>query len=396
MIVRHTVACSTCNHPITLRIQVGHRPYQEHTFQCPECGEDMIVGMDCDAETASVRIREIDNVTPGNEEGTVVNLSPEFTIAEEDLHRDLVFPSGQHIHALIDAQQRLGFDPYAASMEHVCSQVSNFKNFDENWAIIKKGWSLTMKGRIDLAESQLQKYVSPGFHESYELNFVLFDFCCRFLIPGQYHLFDRASGLTAQIAKHHPMEYERFLDHYVTEMHGDNLARYFDIFSQYFTCYDDFGQTLIFAQHDMELPSDHHATSTSFAKTKLFYGNAFEALTSNIAVLACLNNINQNRSYDQFQSMDLAKYLTINKANRSNPFKDTSEFAAITNPLDSTLRNASHHGSMRLLHGGRRIEFRSGGTGARQKITYREYIEKCNEIMISCCALLALELGIAY
>lgn len=55
MIVRHTVACSTCNHAITLRIQVGHRPYQEHTFHCPECGEDIVIGMDCDADRSCNR-----------------------------------------------------------------------------------------------------------------------------------------------------------------------------------------------------------------------------------------------------------------------------------------------------------------------------------------------------
>ena len=267
----------------------------------------MVVGMDCDATTASVKIREIENVEPGEQEGTIVNLSPEFTIAEEDLHKDLVFPSAQHMHALFEAQQQLGFDPSVlTSFDELRKRALNFKGFSENWIVVKKGWSLTTRGRDDLAAQQLEKYVSPRFNGPYELNFVLFDFCCRFLIPGRYSLFDNASDLAASIAKSRSAEFQRFRQFYVSEMHSENLGRYFDIFSQDFACFDDFAQTLIFVQHDMELPADHHASSTSFSKTKLFYGNAFEALTTNIAVLACLNNINAGRPYDQFQAMDLA------------------------------------------------------------------------------------------
>jgi hypothetical protein len=358
----------------------------------------MVVGMDCYAETASVKIREVENVSSSNQEGTVVNLSPEFTIADEDLHRDLVFPSGQHITAIIEAQRSLGFDPFdnTISREELQKRFSAYKEPSENWVAIKKAWSLTTRGKHDLARQNLRKYTSPSFKDDYELNFVLFDFCCRFLLPGRYNLFDDASDLVATICRQHPAEFHRFRQYYISEIHSENLAHYYDVLSEYFSCYDDFSQTLIFAQYGIGLPPKHHTSSTSFSKTKLFYGNAFEALTSNMKVLACLNNINENRSYDQFQSMDLTKYLTIKKANRANPFKDTAEFFALAKPLDSTLRNASHHGSMRLLQDGRKVEFRSGGTGAVQRMTYRTYIEKCNEIMVSCCALLALELSIAF
>ena len=58
MIVRHFVMCATCATPHTLRIQVGHDSYQEHAFQCTECGEPMVVGMHCDQQNASVEIVE--------------------------------------------------------------------------------------------------------------------------------------------------------------------------------------------------------------------------------------------------------------------------------------------------------------------------------------------------
>ncbi len=128
----------------------------------------------------------------------------------------------------------------------------------------------------------------------------------------------------------------------------------------------------------------------------MFYGNAFEILTSNITVLACLNNILKGRAFDTFNQMDLEKYLTINKANRANTFKDTKEFYQFTKGLDSTLRYSSHHASMKYNKRKRIITYRSGGTGSVKTISYTDYLVKCNEAFISAVALLMLELIIVF
>jgi hypothetical protein len=179
-------------------------------------------------------------------------------------------------------------------------------------------------------------------------------------------------------------------------MATENLDRYFETFQEFFNCYSDFSQNLIHIKYGIELPSDFVASSHAFSKTKLFYGNAFETLTSNIVVLACLNNIDGGRKFDQFVTMDLNKYLTINKADRCKSFKDVVQFQRLCACLDSTIRNASHHGGMKLIEKGKVIQYRSGGSGQLRKMSYLSYLNQCNEIMISCCALLALELIIAF
>lgn len=93
--------------------------------------------------------------------------------------------------------------------------------------------------------------------------------------------------------------------------------------------------------------------------------------------------------------MNLRKYQTINKANRGNPFKGNSNFSGFLDCIDSTLRNASHHGGMRLKNHRRVIEYRSGGTGAKREISYSEYLEKCSKITLSAAALMMVELVIA-
>lgn len=397
MIVRHSIKCLTCEYPHTLRIQVGHTKYQEHSFRCVECSEEIIVGMDCEARTASVNVREVENCELSFEEGKIINLSPEFPISQKDLHRDLAFPSFGHIKKLHEAQERFGVKyPSFKSFEEAREYTLNNLGESELWPIVKKGWSLTAKGLTELAETKLKKYKTPNFNDPSELNYILFDFCGHMLLPGKYYLFENAANLTESIAKNYRAEYQRFQSYYIENLKGENFNRYFEVFNEFFKCYSDFSQTLMFLQHNIDLPKDFEASSAAFGKTKLFYGNAFEALTSNISILACLNNINNGRKFDQFESMSLEKYLTINKANRSNPFKNTEPYFEICKSLDSTLRNASHHGAMRLDDRGKVVHYRSGGTGSQKKISYKNYIDKCNSIMLSCCAVLSMELAIAF
>ena len=396
MIVRHYIKCLTCDHPHTLRIQVGHNPYQEHCFKCMNCEEDIVVGMDCDVETASVQIREIDNCERGTDEGCIINLSPDFPIAPEELHKDFAFPSIRNTQILIQEQEKLGLKhPSFTSLDEVKAHAS-IPGYSELWPIVKKGWSLTTKGLTELAEKIFENYKPPNFNDPKQLNFVLFHFCCHMLFPGKYNLFENAANLTANIAKNHEEEYNQFKIYYINNIKDHNLNRYFEVFNEFFKCYSDFSQTLTYAQHSIELPDDFEASSTAFGKTKLFYGNAFESLTSNISVLACLNNVHHGRKFDQFDSMTLNKYMTINKAKRANPFKDTLPYYEICRYLDSTLRNASHHGAMSIDNSGRRIRYQSGGTGSIRTMSYKEYIDKCNAIMLSSCALLSMELAIAF
>lgn len=396
MIVRHRITCDTCGHAHTLRIQVGHERYQEHTFQCCGCQEQIVIGMNCDQENGSIEITERDNCKPGSREGSIINLSSEFPVRKEDLHRDLVFPVLEHVKAFIESAENKGLVfPTFSSPEDAHEWCLNNKTVNELWPTVKKGWSLTANGRHDLALKKFAEY-RPEFDEPLDLQYILFDFCREILAPAKYALFEDAAQKFKHVAQTEAQRFQSFRNHYRKEMRKANLDRYFETFKEYFSCFTDFSQTLAHMQMDLPIPSDYEVTSSNFTKTKLFYGNAYETLTRNVTVLACINNIDNGRNYDTFQSMDLKKYLTINKANRCNPFKDTPEFRRIGLCLESTIRNASHHGSMKLINSGRSIEYQSGGTGARRTMSYINYINQCNNVMMSCCALLSLELLLAF
>ncbi len=193
-----------------------------------------------------------------------------------------------------------------------------------------------------------------------------------------------------------PAEFRKFQSYYIQSLLSDHMDRYFDIFSDFFRDFGEFTQTLLLCQYNLPLSESDTSSSAAFPRTKMFYGNAFEALTSNFVVLACLDNIGKARPFDQFEQMDLQKYMTINKANRGNPFMGTSAFAIFAEGLDSTLRNASHHGAIKLNPDRLKINYRSGGTGALHQIRYIEYLYICNDIMLKLAALLMLELVISY
>lgn len=397
MIVRHLIVCETCETSHTLRIQVGHEPYQEHTCHCVECEEEIVVGMDCNQAEATVKVHHIENCKLGTVEGTVINLSSGFPISREDLHRDMAFPSIEQTEIIRGAQEALGIQPKVfASLEEARASALQAQSINELWPILKRGWSLTNKGKLDLASSKFNDYGAGEFPEPRELQYVLFDFCIRMLSPTQRSLFENAASECSEISRKQPKKFHAFKEYFSENMAADNKDRYFETFKEYFACFTDFSQTMIHLQHGIAIPPDFDASSHAFSKTKLFYGNAFETLTSNVAVLACLNNISNGRHYDQFESMDLKKYLTINKANRANPFKGVDAFRAITDCLDSTIRNASHHRAMASVSKGRTIRYQSGGNGAVRTMSYLEYINLCNEIMLSSSALLALELMIGF
>jgi hypothetical protein len=116
---------------------------------------------------------------------------------------------------------------------------------------------------------------------------------------------------------------------------------------------------------------------------------------SNVEVPACINNVLSGRPFDRFATMDLKKYVTINKARRAEPLLATAPLSALATGINSAVRNASHHGAIKLDQVSGAITYRSGGTGATQKMRYIEYLALCSEMLLQLAALLMIELTLA-
>jgi hypothetical protein len=397
MVVRELIRCLTCGCPITLRISVGHNPYQEHAFLCPNCMEEITAGLEVDVDDVRTALKFVENCDQGEDEGVIVNLSPHFVIAAEDAHEDQTFgwmPQAEYLLKLNDLAPPPDEEARAVFFD-VYESLGGIPNLTMLWRTVRKAWSLTRNQRLGLAETTLKAYKPAGYDDESTLANVLFDFCGRLLIPQRIEVLHRATEQLGPASQREPAEYTRFRDYYLGELQSAHMDRYYDIFSEYFRDFTEYDQTILYAKNGAEVPDGCVATSNGFRHTKMFYGNAFENYTANLTILACLNNILEGRPFDEFRDLNLKQYLTINKANRGRPFEHREEFAVFLTCLDSTLRNASHHGAMNLIDHRRVIEYQSGGTGAKKVISYSKYLGKCNQIMLSSAALLMVELLIA-
>lgn len=231
----------------------------------------MVVAMKVKPKEVSIDVKCVSNSVPGTEEGRVVNLHPSFTIPEDQLHQDKVFPWLEHVNDIAKEQVKIfGEFPGFSSLEKMQEFTLNVQSTLEGWQKIKKAWSLTLNGREDLAKAHLESYKDYGFNDPHELNYVLFHFGKTLLRPRKARIFIEANELTAEISRRFVPEYAQFRQYYIQTLHEEHLERYFDIFSGYFQDFSEFNQTLLFSQYDLALPTPAHVSSNSFKRTKMF------------------------------------------------------------------------------------------------------------------------------
>lgn len=189
----------------------------------------------------------------------------------------------------------------------------------------------------------------------------------------------------------HPNQMATFEAYYRSDLESENLERYVALFRDYFANFDQFRQLLVFARVGSDEVDELIVGSKNFNDIKMFYGQAYETLTSSFVTLACLNNIKNGRRFDEFEHMTLNKYIKdVEKAKKSNPFSADPVLSAFASSEDSALRNGSHHAS--IYHDGELVKYRSGGTGAEREMAYSRYIHMCNQIAIANAALMLVEL----
>jgi hypothetical protein len=394
MIIRHYIKCNTCNAPYTLRISVGHSAWQEHSFHCSQCEEIIRVGMEVDFQKVETHIKCLENCTDGHQEGTIINLSSELPVDANLIHEDSISPFLMNpvVWSIIEACNKKSPE----EIERLSKKLHDFKGLLDEWKLLRKAWSLYNNKKeallLDIVKSKLNK------RDVQLKDFLqwLFDFCRFFCGKSGMEKFKNVTNFVNNVRQNNFPLYNEFMTYYYENIGNKNSPQYLDIFLDYFASYSEFNQVALYAQQGVEIPDDFRVTSTRFKKTKMFYGNAYELFTSNVVILALLNNVAKGRRFDQFAEMDLKKYLTINKANRCNPFKDTPDLMALCKPLDSTLRNASHHDAIKYDHRTHTVSYRSGGTGAEHIMTYAQYLGKCVDIMISICVLLMMEIVYLY
>ena len=394
MINRTWIKCLACEQPITARIQVGHDVEQPMSFPCPHCQTEVRLTFILD-EPPNVKIRWDENSEAGSQEGLIVNIGVGFTIKKEKLHEDMYFPAfdaprpdfgslalpvGGQGPILLDIAIAQGLMPNAA----------------ETWRIVQRAWQFHRTNQVSNLNSQLDKYWNAPRAVDENLDNSIYSFLMRFMEPSAKSWLDPLESLLVAVKSKSLTEYSRLISYYDSELKQERFSSYVEIFSEYFRSYNEFNQTLVYARRELPLPQDAVATSSDFERTRMFYGNAFEALGTHLDIPAALNNIICGRDFDQMINMNLKQYRSINKANRPNCFAANKEISWLVAEYDSTIRNASHHRWFKLDDRRSQINYRSGGSGAIHQMSYAEYLLRCNRLVVRIMILACWELAMLY
>lgn len=272
-------------------------------------------------------------------------------------------------------------------------------NTNQIWPVVSNILKLATKGDpANVLNQQIARYealrreFSPTFHSPIVFKCVA-SFFDDIFYPAIGKLRSPLKAFALEQSRTYPAEFLKLEAFYRNELQAEHVERYLAIFNDYFRYFDQFRQVLVHARIDDGDVDDLVVGSKRFDEIKLYYGQAYETLTSNYVTLACLNNISQGRKFDEFHAMTLNKYIKdVEKAKKSKPFKGVPQLAAFTLFEDSALRNGSHHAS--IWRDGEVVRFRSGGTGAERDMAFSRYLHQCNGITIALAALFLVELQV--
>jgi hypothetical protein len=397
-VLRGYAHCEICAENYILRAGVGIEKSQSHTFDCKSCGIPISVIVRANPPTAHFEPEE--NVIIDDSEGenaVVLNLHPFFAFDSKEIYALMAFPSLLYCAKIapylrvIPQQKTLGIPTQNVALQFDVPNASNLWNTVKNIFLLEErvGQKKRVIKAIEHYEKQRQKY----FTETKVSNSkdVAFNFFDSLFYPRFEKLLDPAIELIYAIKSDHQQGFAEFCEFYSNHLKAQHSRQYISIFSDYFKIYNQLRQMVVHSRIGDEDVDDKIVGSKSFEAVKLYYGQAYESLTSFFVIFACLNNILVGRSYDQFQSMTLNKYMKdVSKEKKANPFEQTQPFYAFTDGLDSTLRNGSHHAS--IWRNGEKVFYRSGGTGVQREITYSRYLHLCNKLTISLAVLFIIEL----
>lgn len=334
-----------------------------------------------------------ENCVVCEDEGTITNLDPNFLVPRDLLHSDGIFSwmtEAKKI-GILENADRLP----TPHINDIISDIGGVRNLRKGIAALVKSWSLERTGRNDLRNKVLTEFCSSvGITENLSTRHLALACATQFIGPTREA---DSLAMLAEVragAKGNPEEFRKLRARLASNFE-DVFSRQIGILDEYAKGYDQFSQTLIYAIRETPPDGDMVASAMDLRAVKMFYGNCFEQLAAGFDLPACINNIIKGRSFDQFELMNLQKYLAINKANRASPFVDNPRFSVLHAEFDSTLRNASHHGALRVCSTKPELlEYRSGDNGTWKRISFVDYLLRCNKIMICMMQLLLLQVAV--
>ena len=134
---------------------MGHDREQFHEITCPTCQEEFTVAMGIDFDNTTFECRCVDNCEHISSEGLVINIDPYSPIPKHARHQDMVFPWLEHASQNLKIRELVEKIPIHIKPKEgpIIVDVNTILGGQhlilDDWAAIKKGWSLTSNSRSD-------------------------------------------------------------------------------------------------------------------------------------------------------------------------------------------------------------------------------------------------------
>ena len=386
MTVRTPIKCETCNHYIITRILLGHNTNPSYVFNCPNCDEKIELSMNLFPERGSweyiykencLKISTKEEANEAEEKGTIINLTAEIPIPNELKNTDFnIVP-----HLLMKQRDLFGKENKTIDPNKKAETVPSIH---KNWKSLKRAISQTIKGKPKIAHRFINEYNFFYDKSGYDNDIFseLHDFFLFFLIPEKYKYIEKTLEVMKLDQEKYKDTYIDFFKYFIKNIFESNMEKVTDLIKKYMDNYEDLIPYMLYLRKEEEIPETTGSSSFNFDELKMFYGQAFELLSSLFEFITIVNNIHQGRAYDQLSTIPLSKYNTIDKAKRSDAFQMVDDFKHFSSEFDSTIRNASHHNNIELKDD-KTILYKSGKPLVEREISIRDYLIKCNRIFIN-------------
>lgn len=398
MIYRLPIKCDICGSIYTCRIAIGHSSFQEHTFQCEKCGEDLTVSLQLN-QAEGTGVPSFKNCTKSETEGKIYNFHPEFELPADCRHIDIISPNLIAMNHLMKNKER-NLNELAAmnrrEINQIKRQAEGVMLVNEEWPIVSRIWKFYIRNKNDLLKEYIEQNKSKIFEYEYGITApaIIFSFLLRCLAPYLEDYLRDIIKIAGKEYRRDPSTFADFGKYHARYIFFDNQRKIQEIARSFFLVFPEVSQNFLAIKKGEPINSEPAYSSIDFTKIKSFYGDAYECLGTNIITLACLNNLVKGRKYDTFANMNLEKYLSLKKSSKGVCFTDIPAFNRLLEHYDAQIRNGSHHGNIRIDLTTNTVLYDPKGNGKEKSLPYFEYLNKCCYLFFSCCVLGALDIFI--
>jgi hypothetical protein len=178
---------------------------------------------------------------------------------------------------------------------------------------------------------------------------------------------------------------------YLAVTQNDRKSKFITALRRFASCYNELAKVQYYIRLGMTIPDSFASASPGFDEICKLYGDGFEDVMDLALVPALLNNVKMRGYYTKFATMDLSKYLTIDKAGKMECFMGNDKLSHLIDNVDSSIRNGSHHGSISMNEGRNMVIYKSGRPPTDKELSYQLYLRKCYELHIDIFHLFACE-----